>query len=134
MTLKNKRILALIIDLLIIGAITAFVSRYVTLKTELETVNFADTDFMVGFSFAFLLFLLYFILIDIFNEGKTVGKVTFKLKVVSKNGQELKLSNRLCRSVFKFFSYSLFPISVVLYLINGASLHDWVCKTKTIFI
>ena len=70
-----------------------------------------------------IIFMLYNVLFAYFNDGQTLGKKIFKLRVVKKEGEKASIENFLVRSLFNgstfFFGINLVVIiRIVFSLIN----------------
>lgn len=132
MKIKNKRILALTIDLIIIGFFVRLLSSLVDLNFSQGNLFLFDTNFTYGYSLVFIIYIIYFFVFDYINNGVTFGKRIFKIEVIQIDKTRLSLSKRLIRSILKVVSIIIFPITLLMFMINGKTLHDNICKTKSI--
>lgn len=132
MKIKNKRIFALIIDLIIIGFFVSFLSSFFDLNYSQGNLFFLNTNFIYGYSLMFIIYIIYFFIFDCLNNGVTFGKRILKIEVVQTDKVSLTLSKRLIRSILKVVSIIVFPITLLMFLINGKTLHDNICKTESI--
>ena len=132
MTIRNKRIFALIFDIFIIGLISSIlIPNYTKFISENSVVVF-DRTFIYGFYSNFIPYFVYFFIFDIVSNGETFGKMIFKIKVVLADTLNVTLKIRLLRSILKIVSIILLPIAALVFLIKGNTMEDAVCKTITI--
>ena len=124
MKIKNKRILALTIDLIIIGFFVRLLSSLVDLNFSQGNLFLFDTNFTYGYSLVFIIYIIYFFVFDYINNGVTFGKRIFKIEVIQIDKTRLSLSKRLIRSILKVVSIIIFPITLLMFMINGKTLHD----------
>ena len=75
---------------------------------------------------------MYFILCDVFGNSVTIGKEVLKIRTISVSGKQLKLKNRIYRTLLKILSIIFWPISATVFLINGFTIEDGFCNTKTV--
>ena len=132
MDVKNKRILALLLDLAIIGFISSLVTSMIKFEWELGTYSLFNHRISFGLSLSVLFYLVYFILCDIFWNSMTIGKEVLKIKVVLQDGAPLELKSRIYRTLLKTISILFWPISGLVFLVNGYTLEDDFSKTKTV--
>ncbi len=132
MNVKNKRILALLLDLAIIGFISSLVTSMIKFEWELGTYSLFNHRISFGLSLSVLFYLVYFILCDIFWNSMTIGKEVLKIKVVLQDGAPLELKSRIYRTLLKTISILFWPISGLVFLVNGYTLEDDFSKTNTV--
>lgn len=132
MGIRNKRIVALILDLLIIGIVSGLFSNFVGIERNLGTTTIFDRPVAYGYSLSFLFYLLYFFIFDLFNNSITIGKLVMKIKVILQNEDELTLKIKMYRTTLKTISILFLPISALVFLITGKSLQDSYCSTKIV--
>jgi uncharacterized RDD family membrane protein YckC len=132
MNYNNKRILAFLIDLLIIAIISTLSTGFFEIERELGTTTIFNQTITYGISWSFLFYAMYFIIFDIFNNAVTVGKQLLQIKVALKNNKQLSIQSRIYRTVLKTISILFLPISALVFLINGNTLQDSYCNTKTV--
>ena len=91
----NKRLIAYLIDILLISSVSSFVFRIYRLfgwynsGANLSLFNITSL----------VLYLSYFILLTKFTNGQTIGKMIMGLRVVSLNHEELSWSDVLTREL-----------------------------------
>ena len=132
MNVKNKRILALLLDLAIVGFIASLATSMIKFEWELGTYSLFNHRISFGLSLSVLFYLVYFILCDIFWNSMTIGKEVLKIKVVLQDGAPLELKSRIYRTLLKTISILFWPISGLVFLVNGYTLEDDFSKTKTV--
>lgn len=132
---KQKRIYAFIIDSIIANSIGIMLLSPFDLEKDIPIGKFTliGQDIVYGYSFKFMMILLYFIAFDILNKGKTFGKSIVSIVVVdSVSLAELSLVNRIKRTLLKAVALLIWPISLLLFFSFDYSIQDKVMKTKTI--
>lgn len=133
MSLKYNRILALIIDVFLVGIIQIlWVNLIGPIQFPKNYLSLLGFNFIFGLSYLPFLFLLYFFICDFFASGKTVGKTIIGIKNVNEYNLSLSIRFRLLRSTLKVVTIIMWPISGILYALFDITLQDYVCKTKTV--
>lgn len=133
------RIYAFLIDntiiSLLIGVFFSFLKINKSLYIGTKTIGGLELNFSLEI-ITYFAFLIYFILFDIFFTGLTIGKKLLKIKVVNKNNYyELTFFHRFKRTLLKFISFTIFPISILVYFIyNKFILQDRFSIGKTVKI
>ena len=129
--IKIKRLMAYLIDILVISLLVSLIAsikglnpyeeeykksyeQYVELSKSLENVteltkSQTNEYFKIMYDITYynipilaiesLVILLYFTLFPTFNNGQTIGKRLFKIKVVSKDGEKVGIKTHLIRSL-----------------------------------
>lgn len=104
------RLLAFVIDLILISAINRIISNMFN----------PDIEIILGISLGVIVYwiicLVYFTLLTFFNNGQTLGKMITNIRVVSLNGEKADLWQIVSRETFGRYVQNKF---VVLYLIIG---------------
>ena len=146
-----KRFFAFMIDMLIVTFIaTAFAqidiinptkAEYETLSTEYMnliegsngSVEMLTSENMLNITYQLncygiyisainlVFIIIYFVLFQYFNDGKTIGKALFKIKVISKDNKKLKLSQILVRSLLVNSIITTGALIICLALLNKES-------------
>ncbi|MGH4120764.1 RDD family protein [Clostridium sp.] len=77
---------------------------------------------------------LMFTLMEILNDGHTIGKKKFKIKVVSESNKKYSLSIKIYRNILKSLSRNLFCIPFLFQLITSKkqTLYDSILGTSVI--
>mgnify|MGYP003150124651 CR=1 FL=1 len=119
MSTKSKRILALLLDLTIIGVIASVATNFFKFEWELGEYLLFNHHITWG-------------LCDVFGNSVTIGKEVLKIRTISVSGKQLKLKNRIYRTLLKILSIIFWPISATVFLINGFTIEDGFCNTKTV--
>lgn len=137
--MKKKRILAYLVDILIVMAFLAFINMimpnnineqnlvllnesYINKHISFSeyynqyiviTHNIAKSE--IGFNILNLvIMIIYFVMIPFLNKGATIGKNIFKIKVRHQNNENLELNDLVGRSVLiDGIGYLLFLIVLV---------------------
>jgi uncharacterized RDD family membrane protein YckC len=131
MTINTRRVLALVIDLLIIGVIISLFSNIFEIKGPKKNIELYNIDFIYGYSYVFLFYLSYFFLFDFINKSITLGKALFKIKLMF-DANDKTLFRRILRSIIKVISLIIFPISILLFLVKKKALQDYLFKLNHI--
>lgn len=120
------RLAAFLIDLIIIGCIKGMVINPLAALTSIDKIYFGFEKFsMINIISAFVYF-AYFILMTYFFSA-TLGKMIFKLKVISEHHQKLTLMDILTRELFgRFISDAILrlPYLVILFNPSHRGIHD----------
>lgn len=133
MNLKNERLLALLMDLFLLGIIQMILENFlITTKTAIGEFAFLGFTFSYGLSMWFVFCFIYFFLFDVITEGRTLGKTILKIKVVNQNNTDLSRKRLFIRSSLKVLNLIFWPITGILFFLNGWTLQDKVCNTKTV--
>ena len=132
-TLKQRRIIALIIDLIIVFIGYNLLINLLNLNTEERHL----WHFRIRIYWRTIVltscYLAYFWCFDLLKVGATPGKMLSSIKVVSEDGHPLSLKTRLFRTVLKVTGVLLLPVAAVLFLwARSFTLQDQVLKTRTI--
>jgi len=78
-SILKKSILALIIDVLIIGVLISLFTNFYNYKIRIDYFEYNQVKIIYGYSFVFLFYLIYFFCFDIFNNSRTFGKTLLKI-------------------------------------------------------
>lgn len=119
-----RRFLAYLIDGIIIGAIMRMLVN-LGIGTNVDISNLGGMFRNQTFP-ALLAAAVYFLLFAYFNQGKTVGKMVFRMEVESLDGGELDQNRMLLREGVKVLLLPLSIISLItcLFTGNNLALHD----------
>lgn len=113
---QQRRIGAFIIDTLVIGILVSLVESLFPFLYEAKTTSIFGISVTYRFGASFLFYVCYFILFDLANEGNTIGKLLFKIKVISEDEAEITKGKRMVRSLLKLVSIIVLPIAILLFL------------------
>lgn len=120
------RLVAFLIDLIIIGCIKGLVINPLAAFTSIDKIYFGFEKFSMINIISALVYFGYFILMTYFFSA-TLGKMIFKLKVISEHHQKLSLMDILTRELFgRFISDALLrlPYLVILFNPSHRGIHD----------
>ena len=116
-----KRLIAYIIDSIIVGAAAALL--LIIVLFPIFITNPASFFNLFSFPFAMgILYIVYFTLTEAFR-GATIGKGFFGLKVVAKTGENLTLESAFIRNISKIH-WVLLLLDLVGGLITSTDLHQ----------
>ena len=128
-----RRVLALIYDTLVIVGIILFLSLLLVLihggpGEPRSLINFIQILIIV---LSGPLFYSYFWL---YNNGQTLGMQSWRIKLVSSNGQALILKQVLCRCLFSLISALALGLGYLWILVNKDNLSwaDMISNTKIV--
>ncbi|MEC4048435.1 RDD family protein [Flavobacterium sp. SUN046] len=121
------RIIAFVFDMVLFTIISSFFDFNIDSK---ET-TFYGIKFRLWVEVYFLEILTYFLFFDLVNNGRTLGKLIFKIKIVSNSNSNLSLSNRLLRTFFKTATISTLILSFVI-LYRKLVFYDQYLNCKTV--
>lgn len=130
--LLKKRFLAVIIDQFAISLVYSFVNLFVDLDFYVGNLFFLGKIWTVNLSFILLISLIYYLSFDLFNNGITFGKSIIKIKVISINGTNLLVSEKIIRSIIKVISIAILIFPLLYFFITNSIYHDKIVKSKTI--
>ncbi len=132
--MRAKRILAFIIDALIIGVLTSvIVYGFTDLRAEEITrldwgvVGMYDSAWYIHF----LISVLYFLMDGIY--GKTIGKRIMNIRVAAQTAGNIGFFKAAIRSLVKVVSINLL-VGIILFFFmkSNSSLHDRAAKTQVL--
>jgi len=123
----NSRMKAGIIDFLIVAIIQSIL-MFIFVITPIMNKQVVEDQFLfLNLKITFIS-ITYMLIRDILG-GKSIGKKFFKLKIINLNNRkEAGMTNRLLRNV----TWVLGPIEIVLLLINGKRIGDWISGTQVV--
>ncbi|MGB5646414.1 MAG: RDD family protein [Muriicola sp.] len=124
MGLKNKRILAFLIDLIIVNAIIQLFGMLV--KPDMPGYRL-DTEYYTlisRFSYDVVFYLGYFLIFDVFSQGVTVGKKATNLMVVQAGQPAVRSIELVKRTLLKMVGMFVLPVSALVYLFFSKTLQD----------
>lgn len=140
--LLTKRVVAFLIDLIIINIVTITIDNtilkefnldYSLLKFDSILNNGIDVKIMIlGFGTFNIIYFLYFLLQESIISS-TFGKVLLSIKVVS-NGEKLHFIEGIKRNLIRFL-FSFFPFidyGWILFNKDEKTLHDLLSGTKVV--
>lgn len=122
--LIGKRLLALLIDLIVLGQIISLTDNFIQLNYEIGKQNMFGLNASYGYSLAFILYMFYFFAFDFFNKGVTVGKKTIGIYLVKHNGI-ISRKDFFKRTSIKLLGIFLFPISILWYILFNIIFQDY---------
>ncbi|WP_340203286.1 RDD family protein [Ascidiimonas sp. W6] len=131
---NRKRIIAFIIDILVI-------STFVNICCSAVSENYSPSHLNIQYFSSLLLpgmfigvYIIYILLFDVIFEGQTLGKLASSILVVESNNDTIPdLKKRVIRSLTKFLSILLLPLSVLLFISKrGFTIHEKISKSRTI--
>ena len=125
MNIITKRILAFFIDNLIIVFIFSLLNSIVNLEYGKYDIEIFNVVWKIIITPIIFFYLIYFILFDAFNDGITIGKRIFRIKIDAKENKLIK------RSIVKSLSYLLLPFTLIFWVILGKLPQDYFMKTVT---
>ena len=112
-----KRVFALVVDSVFVNLLANLIIN--NAKTYGFTINYEP--FTINYSVIILCFLAYFIVFDYLNDGQTIGKAIFEIRV-----NRLTLKNRFKRSGLKVVSIIFTPITILLYMVKKELFHEYI--------
>ena len=124
MGLKNKRILAFLIDMIIVNAIIQFFSLLVQPEMPGYRLDAEQYTLVSRLSYDVVFYLVYFLVFDLFGQGVTVGKKATSLVITNTNQPAIGRSELVKRTLLKMVGMILLPISALVYLLFTRTLQD----------
>lgn len=135
MVATNKnRVFSFLLDAFIVGIMTSLIESLFTFISDKHSFELFGINFNYSLSLSLLIYLIYFIVFDLFLDGKSIGKLIWKIKIVSKeNSMDFTISSHIRRTMLKLVSILILPISILMFLLNqGFTLHDYYTNATTI--
>ncbi|WP_297765012.1 RDD family protein [uncultured Muriicola sp.] len=130
MTLKNKRMLAFIIDLIIIVAIIQLFSLGMSTEVSEYRLTTEHYTLVSRMSYDFVYCLVYFLVFDLFGQGITIGKKATNLRIIHAKRLAIGRNDLVKRTFLKMVSIVLLPVSALVYLLFNKTLHDELMELK----
>jgi uncharacterized RDD family membrane protein YckC len=121
---KKERLYAFLLDVLMILGIVCIPCIIVY---YLRGYQDAASTFFLG---AVILYLVYSFIIDMTVQGRTFGKRKMHLKMMDKEQIEPTFQQVVVRNFFKLFNVPFFSIEIIVFLLTGNHLHDYVSGTR----
>lgn len=120
----GRRLVAYIIDCLILGFIYYCMNEYVL----------DGTVFVVQFFTYNIIALLYFTLMESSSRQATIGKSILKLKVCDMYGYRISFVRGLIRNLVRYINTLIFSIGYlpILFTKNQQGLHDMIARTLVV--
>jgi len=134
MGLKNKRILAFLIDMIIVNAIIQLISLLV--QPEIPGYRL-DTEYYTlvsRLSYDVVFYLVYFLVFDLFGQGVTVGKKATNLVIVDADQTAIGRRELVKRTLLKMVGMILLPISALVYLLFTKTIQDELMGLRVSFL
>jgi len=108
----------------------------VVIGNSLDNVS-VNTLSLIGQVMGFILFILYFALMESSSKQGSVGKMALGIKVVDKNGQKISFGRAILRNIVKMLSlrfWFVLVVSIVLVVIikEKKSIHDKLVGTAVV--
>ena len=144
----TKRLFGYIIDLIIIMLLTSLVTAFIptsekakgltnnlndmaneiteketnikTLSTEINKINYElSRETVINSLVIIVIYILYFVVYPVYNNGQTIGKKLSKLKIITNTGDKLSINNMLFREfILHSIAFNLLTTLVVMVLNN----------------
>jgi len=131
--MNKYRIGAFITDAVFVAVVAGILETLFASVMQYSTFELLGSTFKFTYSFVMPSYIIYYLFFDLVNNGTSLGKIIFKLKVMHENKTPLGLRKLVKRTLFKCISILLLPISILLFaLTNGYTIHDAQSNTITI--
>lgn len=125
-----NRIWAFIIDTIVFSILASLISSLLFVhKEQTPIMGFYVSGWMLCYN---LCILFYFFIFDILRNGVTIGKSIVSIQVYKTDNTLPTIGQHLLRSLLKWVSTWIFPLSVIVYIFSQRTLHDAACNTKTV--
>lgn len=137
-----QRLLAFVIDILIITFIASIITMPFTNGNNVEKLTKESNEIVEKYSnkeidiityfnraqdisydlaqetsvasvIEIILFILYFVVFQVYQDGQTIGKKLLKIKVVSKSEKDLNMNSMIIRALFNDFILSNILVLIV---------------------
>jgi len=133
----GDRIIAYIIDIVILGAVIAVVKGIINIPAILSGMFGGSVPYYVPWSSPWLdglIYFVYFVWMD-YNYGQSLGKMVIRIRVAGLQGQQLTIEQALLES----FGKSFFPLNFldvilgwILYTAKNQRVFTYLAKTIVI--
>ena len=121
-------------DIGIINLMIAVVKNFLPITILTHDMEVSGRAFTMGITLTPVCYGVYFVVFDLVNDGRTLGKLIVGIFVVSKDGTALRIKKRLGRSLYKMLSVLLLPVSIGLFLFkNYYTFQDYYMGTVTLW-
>tara|TARA_B100001146_G_scaffold213216_1_gene213399 strand:+ start:44337 stop:44774 length:438 start_codon:yes stop_codon:yes gene_type:complete len=128
-----KRILAYVLDGLIIGVVSSLFDSLMTPFLSPVSFDWLGIAIVLNVEFLLLFYLLYFILFDVLNNGITVGKAITGIRVVVDEPGSITTKQHILRTLLKMISVLFSFIAFIVFILTPQwTLHDSVMNTITV--
>ena len=136
---RGQRFLSVLIDLVAIYFLNEIVMRLfyfffvhsdkINWPVQIHTHNVLS---LINSVFLFVLYILYYIILEYFNSGRTLGKVIAGTKAVPMDGNKISFLQAASRTLFRFIPFECFTF----FGDKGQPLgwHDRFAKTKVVSV
>lgn len=130
----GRRLVAWVIDRLIIGALIAIVFRWNMAHYNYDAwldIHFWDWSIGLSAMSQFILLALYNAAMEATRYQGSVGKIALGIKVTDLNGEPLPFSKALLRNLSKFISWAILCIGYAMIVFDERKqgLHDKIADT-----
>ncbi len=132
MGIKSQRFLAFFIDLIIINAVIGVFGLLLNHQISLYRMVTGEASVNFKVSFELFYYLIYFVFVDIFKEGITVGKKATGLFIVDQQGGIPDRNELVKRTFLKMIGVIFLPIAALVYLLAEKTIQDSTTDTKVV--
>jgi len=130
---QQRRIGAFIIDVFIVSVFVTLTENMLSSVIEAKSFALFGIQFDLRIGTSFLLYVCYFIIFDLINNGITAGKLIFGIKVVHEDETQISKGVRVKRSLLKIISIIILPLSILLFLFSDYfTIQDYYSRTLTV--
>jgi uncharacterized RDD family membrane protein YckC len=136
------RFIALCIDMMIISfsSVIVMIVAFVGYSVGAERLTFPGLSaiFLFSLAIASFIFIFYFTYLTM-DEGMTVGKMVFRIRVIRRDGMGLGVKPGFFRSLVRTISYVIsasvwFLGFIMAFFLHGRTFHDIVAGTRVVSI
>lgn len=130
----GRRLVAWVIDRLIVGAIIAILFRWNFAHYNYDSwldIHFWDWNIGLSAMSQFIILALYNAGMEATRYQGSVGKIALGIKVIGLNGERLTFSKALLRNLSKFISWAILCIGYAMIVFDERKqgLHDKIADT-----
>lgn len=112
----GDRLLAYIIDFIIMAGMATLIGVIYRLAVGFNT----DTTQIFGIVLIVFPLAFYHLLLEVFNNGQSIGKKIMKIKVIRMDGTEPTFGNYLIRWIMRIIEmFGIFGLALITILVNG---------------
>jgi uncharacterized RDD family membrane protein YckC len=130
---QQRRIGAFIIDVIIIGFFVTFSENLLSSAFQAKSFELMGIQFHMRIGTSFLFYMCYFMIFELLNNGSTLGKLLFGIKVVHEDETEISKRTGIKRSLLKVVSIMILPLAILLFLFSDYfTIQDHYSRTITV--
>ncbi len=130
---QQRRIGAFLIDVIIISILVTIMENMLSYIFETKNFELLGIRFHLRIGTSIFFYMCYFIIFDLLNNGSTLGKLLFGIKVVQEDETEISKKTSIKRTLLKVVSIMILPLAILLFLFSDYfTIQDYYSCTITV--